>query len=130
MRELKFRGISIRTGKFVYGGLLRANQRSGNCLAIKETICNINNGKPDLIPEVVIPETVGQFTGLVDSNGNEIYEDDCVRFPVHDGATVVWNKETAGFEFVANVHYCERHINQHCEVVGNIHENPELRGVA
>lgn len=111
---------------FVYGGLVRANEKRGNCLAIKDTICNINNGKCDLIPEVVIPETVGQFIGLLDNNGKEIYEGDCVRFQIHDGATVVWNKDGACFEFMANKHYCDSNIAQECEVVGNIHENPEL----
>lgn len=87
----------------------------------------------------VIPESVGQFTGLHDKNGKEIYEGDVVRFidytytPLdglkHEGY-IAYNK--GYFEIVVgdNLRYClhslQLWVYNHCEVIGNIHDNPNL----
>ena len=110
MRENKFRGISIESGKFVYGGLIRANNKQGNCLAIKDTIYNINNGKINLIPEVVKSESVGQFIEIKDKAGNEIYEGDIVTATAHGldsiekiavKGVVEWDLDDTGF-YISN----------------------------
>jgi len=85
----------------------------------------------------VIPETIGQFTGLTDKNGKKIFEGDIVQ------GTIVsaWNKALICCEVVYNKGgfiSVERTRNQDwvhkvkfakdIEVIGNIHDNPELLG--
>ena len=93
--------------------------------------------------DVVIPKTVGQFTGLHDKNGKEIYEGDIVNEFVcgvktfkgkpcgrHTNWQVRWNDEECCFE----LHYLSGSLfgdsmmsnTSEYEVIGTIHENPEL----
>lgn len=74
----------------------------------------------------VIPETVGQWTGLCDKNGKEIYEGDIVQC-FRDGLSVVMFKcGCFGLES-PNPFVPFTEIYGKCEVLGNIHDNPELQ---
>ena len=73
--------------------------------------------------ESVKPETVGQFTGLTDKNGVKIFEGDILE----------WDAREWGCEFreVAEWNYSLLAARKHdwsewCQVIGNIHDNPEL----
>ena len=122
MRDYKFRGKRSDTGKWVYGDLITWWRGEGS-----RAICDVGGIRHD-----VIPETVGQFTGLKDKNGVEIYKGDiCVdargfRF------IVIWDDDNARFlgRGIGEQKEYIRYVGQEpaVEVLGTIHDNPELLG--
>lgn len=148
MREILFRGQTRRFGEkvrmngekvpsnWVYGGVL---QGIG--------VYSIIYGGPDekdwgesLDKWTVYTDTLGQFTGRTDKNGNLVYEHDILRL------YTIWANGTVEKGGVAVVQWCENdqcyvlatkegyHIDdfgnlgrpEYYEVIGNIHDNPEL----
>lgn len=132
-RTIKFRGKRIDNGQWVYGDLVQCTHDI--------LILPINTGWTH---HKVIPETVGQFTGLLDRNGKEIWEGDIFKednsgivrsvFRVPGGLAFEDNPVSFGYDHrvplypyssiaeMQNVSW----LSQCCEVIGNIHDNPEL----
>ena len=77
-------GEDIR-GEWVYGDLIQ----NIDCVKIREREADINRIAKSY---VVIPETVGQFTGLTDKNGKKIFEHDRVKYKDGDIAEVIFNE--------------------------------------
>lgn len=132
MREILSRGKRVDNGEWVVGSYIYAHKWNWDGSA-GHLICNIYG----TTKTQVIPETVGQFTGLTDKNGKNIFEGDIIQ------GTIVsaWNKALIRCEVVYNKDgfiSVERTRNQHrvhkvkfakdIEVIGNIHDNPELLG--
>lgn len=138
MREILFRG-KTNFGDWEYGDLVQ-NTEDGEVLIISAKTRNKVKHKR------VIPETVGQFTGLTDKNGNKIFEGDIVvtRYPEGDICVigdvqfdsgvfgVEWTNHKKSKSMVGswgqnhNLRRFDDDIINHIEVIGNIHDNPEL----
>lgn len=118
MREIKFRGKDVLTGKWAYGDLVHNKK-------ITET---------DLVDRTMVdgyevdPDTVGQFTGLCDRNGKEIYEGDIVRNESAGFCGVVQYRDATFIIFLGEMNGALLICLQtgSLEIIGNIHDNPEL----
>lgn len=120
-RMVKFRGKRTDNGEWVYGYLLAYQyEKNGGDMPNDEYGYFIQSGKdPDYHFEVD-PKTVGEFTGLFDCNGTEIYEDDHFGnkwFPV------LYNKGAFRLGGMLLVGYLDGScIEQVGEIKGNVHE--------
>ena len=132
MREIKFRGKikdkkSLLFNRWVYGYLFRFSGRyviSDNFdigYGWTKDYCNVDEN------------AVGQFTGLYDKNGTEIYEGDILNRYGFQTWYVAY--ENGGFKSVSidcvqrtnwNHLPLEKEFVEHWEIIGNIHDNPEL----
>ncbi len=117
-REIKFRGKRIDNKKWVYG-----------FLADEDYINDIDS--IDLSSIEVDIDTVGQFTGLFDKNGKEIYEGDIIKG--FDITIEVWYSEDRAC-FIAEMKEPQNDMvdilggydTQRMEIIGNIYDNPDL----
>jgi len=128
MREIKFRGLSVTTGEWHYGNLTILINDDATSHDKGSYISNSGGGRP--FAHEVRPETVSQYTGLKDKDGERIFEEhilknlenadenycgDVVRF--YDGQYRFGKSDIWGLS--------QSRIN-HMNIIGNIHENPEL----
>lgn len=133
MREIKFRGKRIDNGEWVYGNYF-IDERDIEDGFIWRDIPQIQQRYGDHYQYYdVDPSTVGQFTGLKDRNGKEIYEGDVVR--IDDLGIGIVDYEEGRFTMRRREErfcwpvYCRiDHSPFVPEVIGNIYENPELLG--
>lgn len=134
MREILFRGKRLDDGEWVYGGYFKDGDSHYMPQGIGSAFVQ------------VIPETVGQFTGLLDKKGNKIFEGDILQFDNkyewYKGSFTKWWSMTSEekqkwideqpyYRYVVKYDAPEYNLSRsECEnyyvVIGNIHDNDEL----
>lgn len=134
-REIKFRGKSLDNREWLYGYLMPSTKPKihPNAKYSISVSTEILHSIDRYIYEVET-DTIGQYTGLKDCNGNEIYEGDIVSKHCVDNDEIYiceWIEKYACFAFIENVEYGNPYYFQKCdehklEIIGNIHDNPEL----
>ena len=124
MREIKFRGKRLDNGKWLYGSLLVSHFKDDK----KERYFITQFSGNYTFEHEVDPATVGQFTGLKDKSGREIYEEDILLDESGVYAVVCYSMGTFCVDFGEgfDLQYFTDGIHEICDVVGNIHDNPEL----
>lgn len=133
MREILFRGKRTDTGEWVYGYYTEHSAGS-----ISPTI---ETSTDDF---AVDPDTIGQFTGILDKNGTRIFDGDILDLSIikeHNPVFVEYKNGAYGFSpvFPESVHpddvkwksfWCaddeEMWDAEYFAVIGNVHDNPEL----
>lgn len=156
MREILFRGQTRRKGEYivnmagdkcesnwVYGGIFPQNKDGDFAIIYQQ--------EPEIRKFTVYADTVGQYTGLTDKNGKKIFEGDILRgfeYPFcsnNNGefnyfAEIVWFDDSSAFGIYTfknpksnvrgilegNTDYLEYFNADKWEVIGNIHDNPEI----
>ena len=137
--EKKFKNASFFSNGFVFGSLVIYENKYYICLNIKLNMSGIifNSNESNMTATMieVIPETVGQFTGLTDKNGKKIFEGDVLRAAYQPEQDVIIEWSDGSFRFrradkpkdyvYCNIRYIQNAVGR-LKIIGNIYDNPEL----
>lgn len=120
-----YRGKRENNGEWVEGYLYPSTGRDKGKWLITVVSLDLNTSNT----YAIIPDTVGEFTGLFDRYGNGIFEGDIIEY-FGEQFQVIWNKDEATFSIaLGNNEYCyfddlDSNISA---VIGNIYDNPEMQ---
>lgn len=127
MREILFRGKLTDDSKWVYGCLLDKIYGAVPAIMSEQSVDDAFNLEFEY--DHVQEKTVGQYTGMKDKNGNRIFEGDICKVG-NLIYKVVFEYSCWWFKILSNKVYCcpafNSHCGEYCEIIGNIHDNPEL----
>lgn len=136
LREIKYRGRRVDNGEWIYGNLI------GNDRIVGDIVDWHDDYFCTEFWYMVNPETIGQFTGLQNCNGTDIYKGDILQFVTfnYDGSDngvktgyVDWEENAAAYVIREKINDEEAHWlylvianDDEVEIIGNIFQHPEL----
>jgi uncharacterized phage protein (TIGR01671 family) len=146
MREIKFRGKRLDNGEWIYGYYGHKEATDQHYIMI-ERLHDAPEYGSYFVDVEVDPKTVGQYTGLKDRSGKEIYEGDILRFVIfnYDGSDegiktgfVSWEEQAAAYVIRESLESMDAYWmyvvlgnDDEVEVIGNINDHPHLlKGVS
>lgn len=136
MREILFRGKRIDNGEWVYGDIIHRRYLKNDVVVIRTE----DSGFDNYSDYEVDPSTVGQCVpGLTDKNGKKIYEGDILErtnvngekykeYVVAGQWSYKWTHGVYGFSLtdLNGGYMMDLHYTKSYEIIGNIHDNPEI----
>lgn len=131
MKQILFRGQRADNRKWIEGFYFYKDRTQQHAIHCSSRMGVLTDNEFE-----VIPETIGQFTGLTDKNGKEIFKGDVLIWGGDRGAffEVFWHDYECRYSL--RVHWqgnrCGGYVpsfdaNHSFEIIGNIHDNPELK---
>jgi len=137
-RTIKFRGLRTDGVGWAYGYFVKTPITTEfNCTG--QFLDSGGQGRfvivtKEGVAHEIDPETVGQWTGITDDKVEEIYDGDLVSIKIHlptddkKIGKIFWNKTMCRFSIKTeeDVYKLENCLFNNIEVVGNIHQNPEI----
>ena len=141
MREILFRGKRLQGGNWVEGYFFKSDinkreRESGKATLIFTPDCDTFIMVPECHNSfMVVSDTVGQYTGLKDKNGKRIFEGDIIKwdYAYNEGKSYQVRYDVGGACFSASREHNGDNTStifyndaQYTEIIGNVHDNPEL----
>lgn len=121
-RVIKFRGKRVDNGEWVYGYYFIDLENKLPYIMLSE---RKNTAEDWMLKSVqVVPETVGQFIGLNDSDGDEIYEHDILCWPKYEGSVNETRWEVRWIE--QDARFSNWSPRSGAKIIGTIFDNPEI----
>lgn len=130
MREILFRGKRTDNGEWVEGYYMYDDIPPFTNEPRTEIVRGgAHQWGYSMIPYEVVPETVGQYTGLTDKNGKKIFEGDILKGSWETILTIFYDEISSSYRVKTSTGH-EREPSYYgidkWEIIGNIHDNPEL----
>ena len=140
MREILFRAKRVKNNQWVEGSYHKHETRQvcpyGDKLSpdeikhliIRDTFADWNMPR-EIEATEVLPDTIGQYTGLTDKNGKRIFDGDIIEY-FGEQYQVIWKNDEATFSIaLGNNEYCyfDDLDSNLSAVIGNVYDNPEMQ---